>query len=198
MPYSPHTVNVFLCANQRDMQAEREYLHLRLFPQLVQWFANEGIAFEVFDMGWRTDEAGAEGFEKLKVALDLVERCRPYFICLMGQRYGKGVETIAPEVMAAYPWLRTVKKGMSRIHLEIMQALLNEPARSDKSFFYVRQPDSLKHAPANVFGAVSPAEEARRTYLLNAIRATGRPVREYCCQWDPSHNTLSGFEELDR
>jgi hypothetical protein len=196
----PETVRIFLSANYRDMQAEREFLHTRLFPRIEKWFAVEhGLTVEFLDVG-RTYE---ERFAKLKQVLDAVDRCRPYFLCLIGQRYGEGVERLPADALAAYPWLRQIRKGMSRLHLEIMHALLNDPKRGDMSFFYLRDPRLLelylKHATGGErakYKAGSPQEEARRDYVVKAVRAAGRPVREY--PWDFRAGAAPGFADLGR
>lgn len=195
------TVRVFLSATFRDMLAEREYLHARVFPFLQDWYAHREVHLVFVDLEWEAAEDQAEGFDNLKRCLDEVEQCRPFFIGLLGSRYGKGVETIKADAARAYPWLRQCKKGTSRLHLEVLQGVLIHPQQAQHSFFYLRRPGFLKLAPADQskrFLPDSATETARRAALEKALRTSGRPLREYDCQWDSAANRVTGLEELGK
>jgi hypothetical protein len=72
------------------MQAERDELRKHIFPQLRKLCESRGVTWGELDLRWgidTSDETAAE--EKvLRTCLDEVERCRPFFIGMLGERYG--------------------------------------------------------------------------------------------------------------
>jgi hypothetical protein len=199
MPGATVAVRVYLCATFGDMQGERKFLHNHVFPKITTWYASKGVAFQVVDPGWNATEEDAEGVDHLKGALDEVERCRPFFLGLVGQRYGRGLQKIRREVVDAYPLILKAKKGMSRMYLEMLQGVLYNPDKANGSFFYVRRPDFLRQVRKEdcpLFLPANSQEGARRAELVNALKASGRPVTEYSCGWDVSQKRVTGLETL--
>lgn len=69
------------------MQRERRLLHDRIEPQLRQLCKSRGVTFTLTDVC--EDAAGANEDEQLLVTcLDEVTRSYPFFIALLGERYG--------------------------------------------------------------------------------------------------------------
>ena len=103
-------IRVFISSTFRDMQEEREELVKRIFPQLRRLCESRAVTWGEVDLRWGIpDEAKAEG-KVLPLCLDEIERCRPYFIGLLGERYGWVPEEIPPELLEAQPWLNQHRK----------------------------------------------------------------------------------------
>ncbi|MEJ2649334.1 MAG: DUF4062 domain-containing protein, partial [Sedimentisphaerales bacterium] len=128
MQYSQRIVRVFVSSTFRDMHEEREELVKRIFPQLRKLCESRGVTWGEVDLRWGvTDEQKAEG-KVLPICLEEIKRCRPYFISLLGERYGWIPDTISPEVIEREPWLREhVQEGKSVTELEILHGVLNNP-----------------------------------------------------------------------
>src|SRR5262249_24112691 len=116
-------------------------------------------------------EATAEG-GVLPICLAEIDSCRPFFIGLLGERYGYVPATIDPLLVESLPWLDTTV-GASVTELEIMHGVLNNPAMAGRAYFYLRDPASRADRS-------SESEEARTrvTALKARIREAGCPVRE--------------------
>jgi TIR domain/Domain of unknown function (DUF4062) len=201
MPSSLLTVRIFLCTTFRDMQAEREILHSLAFPKISEWFARHGVTVQVVDLGWRSTEDHAEGAKELKRSLDEMEQCLPFFVGLVGQRYGRGLQTVNIEAVRAYPRLRKVVSGTSRMHLEMLQGVLDKPERAIEAFFYLRRPDFLKQVnkdQCQLFLADTLQEENRLQKLLAVIKKSGRPAKEYSCSWNTAQQKIVGLEAFGR
>ena len=98
-------IRVFVSSTFRDMQAERDELVKRVFPLLRRRCEQRGVAWSEVDLRWGvTDEQAAEG-AVLPICLAEIERTRPYFIGLLGQRYGWVPDAIDPDVAARFGWL---------------------------------------------------------------------------------------------
>lgn len=81
-------VRVFVSSIFRDMQEDRDYLVKHIFPQLRKLCEARGVTWAEVNLRWGiTDEEAAEG-KVLPLCLAEIERSRPYFIGLLGERYG--------------------------------------------------------------------------------------------------------------
>src|SRR5438132_13478663 len=98
-------IRVFVSSTFLDMQDERDELLKRVFPQLRKLCEARGVTWGEVDLRWGIpDEQKAEG-KVLPICLEEIRRCRPYFIGLLGERYGWVPEAIDPELVEREPWL---------------------------------------------------------------------------------------------
>ena len=177
-------VRVFVSSTFLDMQAERDELVKRVFPQLRKLCERRGVSWGEVDLRWGiTDEQRAEG-RVLPVCLEEIRRCRPFFIGLLGERYGSVPDAIDPELTGREPWLKG-QAGTSVTELEILHGVLNKPERAKHSFFYLREPGYVASLPQDqqpAFREAGEGAEERREKLaaLKArIRSSRLPVRDY-------------------
>jgi len=71
------------------------------------------------------------------------KNCRPYFVGILGERYGWVPREISEDLIQAQPWLREhVQQGKSVTELEILHGVLNDPQMATHAFFYFRDPVS--------------------------------------------------------
>jgi hypothetical protein len=105
-PHDTRQIRVFISSTFRDMMEERDVLVKFIFPQLRRLCESRGVTWGEVDLRWGvTDEAAAEG-KVLPICLEEINRCRPYFIGLLGERYGWVPENIPDELMEKEPWLK--------------------------------------------------------------------------------------------
>ena len=78
------TVRVFISSTFRDMQAERDHLVRFVLPRLREELLRRRIHLVDVDLRWGvTAEQDA-----LEVCREIIDECRPRFICMLGGRYG--------------------------------------------------------------------------------------------------------------
>ncbi|MFQ5643581.1 MAG: AAA family ATPase [Thiogranum sp.] len=111
-----------------------------------------------------------------------IERCRPYFIGLLGERYGWVPDVIHPELTDAQPWLEE-HRGKSVTDLEIQHGVLEDPAMDGIAFFYFRDPETSRQVEAELANdpGYQPEPESARSkleYLKKRIEDSGAPLRE--------------------
>ncbi len=82
------TVRVFISSTFRDMHAERDYLVRVIFPELKERCRQRHIQLIDVDLRWGVTEKQAEGGGALDICLDEIDSCRPFFLGLLGHRYG--------------------------------------------------------------------------------------------------------------
>ena len=195
--HQQRVIRVFVSSTFRDMRAERDELIKRVFPQLRKLCEGRAVTWAEVDLRWGvTDEQKAEG-KVLPICLAEIQRCRPYFIGLLGERYGWVPEEISPELIEREPWLAE-QSGRSVTELEILHGVLNNTAMAGHGLFYFRdssfinalpgeqQADFLELATANEIQRLGQEEAERRAAdrrrrllaLKDHIRQSGLPVRE--------------------
>ncbi|HEU4888099.1 MAG TPA: DUF4062 domain-containing protein, partial [Thermoanaerobaculia bacterium] len=82
------SIRVFVSSTFRDMHNEREELARRVFPRLRRLCAERGVSFGDVDLRWGVTEAQAERGEVAPICFAEIDRCRPYFLGILGGRYG--------------------------------------------------------------------------------------------------------------
>ncbi|MGH9971815.1 MAG: tetratricopeptide repeat protein [Pyrinomonadaceae bacterium] len=190
-------IRVFVSSTFSDMQSERDYLVKFTFPQLRKLCESRAVTWGEVDLRWGiTDEEKAEG-KVLPLCLEEIRRCRPYFIGVLGERYGWVPDEIAQELIERELWLNE-HLNHSVTELEILHGVLLDPKMADHAYFYFRDPsftDSLPPGSRAAYAEVPTAEEiikhgeqeaqrraeARRQKLAklkDRIRGSGLPLRE--------------------
>lgn len=82
------TVKCFISSTFKDMNAERDVLIKSVFPRLREKAEAMGVRIQEIDLRWGVTEEDVKKGEVLDLCLDSIEECKPYFICLLGRRYG--------------------------------------------------------------------------------------------------------------
>lgn len=123
----------FISSTFKDMQNERSILVQHVFPELRRRLRGSSVEAIEVDLRWgvTTEEA------PLEVCLAEVDRCRPYFIGLLGDRYGAraSAEHLATREGHDH-WL-----GSSLTEIEMLYGVLDEGAQTRSSIFFERSPE---------------------------------------------------------
>jgi WD40 repeat protein len=208
MSRSWQTVRVFISSTFRDMHAERDHLIKFVFPDLRQRIERQRLYLVDIDLRWGVTKEQADNDKVLDLCLDQIDHCRPFFIGILGERYG-WVPTELPQFdKPEWGWVQAAT-GKSVTELEILHGVMRNPAMTGHALFYLRKPDFLAKVPAHLRRSVYeewPTEEEilglgaaegedraqnRRTRLdglKKEIRAycaaTQSPCHDYPCEWD--------------
>ena len=178
----PGVVRVFISSTFKDMREEREELVKFTFPELRKRCRERQVEFVDVDLRWGiTDEQKAEG-KVLPICLSEIEKCRPYFIGILGERYGWIKKDMDKTLLETWPWLRE-QKEKSVTELEILHGVLNDPNMEGLAFFYFRDPKSsnileTKLTKAHFYKPESDPNRLKLKALKDRIRESGYPVRE--------------------
>jgi len=111
-------VRVFVSSTFRDMYAERDELAKFTFMELRHRCRERQVELVEVDLRWGiTDEQASEG-KVLPICLAEIQRTRPYFIGMLGERYGWVPDEIPPALIEQEPWLRDMLEEAMELHNE--------------------------------------------------------------------------------
>ena len=79
---------IFVSSTFTDMHAERASLDRVVFPELRYWGRRKGIDITAVDLRWGITREESDLHRAVKLCLAEVRRCAPFFIALLGDRYG--------------------------------------------------------------------------------------------------------------
>ena len=176
-------VHVFISSTFNDMHAERDYLVKQVFPELREWCEKRKLSLVDIDLRWGVTEQDAlHNKNVVKVCLDRIDDCRPFFLCFLGQRRGwvPKEDDISTATFEEFPGLKAYAGDSSVTEMEILHALVNplhrgkirDPKRPSEfyepakyAFFYLRDDSYLSQFPIEP----PPPLQLRQTYTNEGI-----------------------------
>ena len=203
------TVRIFVSSTFADLQAERDWLVKRVFPALRQRLEPKRIHLVDIDLRWGITRRQAENDQVLGLCLQQIDESRPFFLGLLGGRYGWVPSKFPVEGGKRYGWTQH-HTGKSITELEILHGVLNDKAmhgwalfgfRSEGFLNDVTDPDQRRVYVESHTGTelheLGPekAEQCaakRRSQLAELkthIRDLSPPLilfDGYPCQWEPT------------
>jgi len=141
-------IRIFISSTFRDMMQERDYLITRIFPELRRYCEDRDISLFELDLRWGVTQEESENMMAFKICLNEVDNTHPFFIGLLGERYGwvpdeKTIEQMKPtNVFEEYEWLMEELKNKKSITEVEMQdgAFLPGEDEEINAYFYIRSP----------------------------------------------------------
>ena len=101
-------IRVFISSTLRN-KAERDELVKYIIPKLKTLCEYRGVTLNEIELRWGiTDEEVAEG-KALLICLDEIDRSRPFFLCMLGERYGWTPDSISENLLENYPLLSNMQ-----------------------------------------------------------------------------------------
>ena len=173
-------VRVFISSTFRDFEQERNLLAKEVFPELRRRARERFVEVMEVDLRWGITQEQSEQGLTLPICLREIERARPYFIGLLGERYGwtPTPGQYSELLLDQHAWLKEHMGGTSVTELEILHGVLRDPAMAGRAYFYFRDPAySADKGPD--FRSEGAIERAKLDELKSKIRSSGFPVVEY-------------------
>ncbi|XP_076109505.1 uncharacterized protein LOC143078527 [Mytilus galloprovincialis] len=179
-------IRVFVSSTFRDFTMEREAIIKKAFREINRLCVDRGVFFTYVDLRWGITTEQTNDGKTIAICLQEIDRCRPYFICLMGDRFGWSQteenkdETLnmtydyAIENNPNLKWIDDYRYNTSVTQLEIFHGVLNDPDEvKDKCFFYLRNLPSQDEVPPELYKRlVSESEwhKQQQEYLKSLIQ----------------------------
>jgi hypothetical protein len=190
--YQNRSIRVFISSTFIDMQDDRNYLVKYTFPKLRKLCEVRYVNWTDVDLRWGvTNEQVSEG-KVLPICIEEIKKCRPFFIGLLGDRYGWIPDVIPAELLAKESWLsEQFTEGKSITEMEILHGVLNNPEMAKHAFFYFRDKKFSENQISKVQQDYKKENEnanLKLKLLKTKIRTSGFPY----------HEDYSSLEELDQ
>ena len=169
------TFSIFISSTFRDMQAERDHLKNVVFPKVEAELRKSRVRLEVVDLRWGVETSAIDDESErearvLQVCLEEIKRCRPFFIGLLGDRYGwvpaeeRMKDAIRKEANLVH------KKDKSVTALEIEFGVLASEQQLTRSVFYFRKPRPYNNMPGDLAARYSDEYDPELTVKEKLIR----------------------------
>jgi tetratricopeptide (TPR) repeat protein len=178
-------IRIFLSSTFRDMQAERGYLVTRVFPALRRYCEERDVSIFELDLRWGISEEEAKQGKVFDICLKEVRKTQPFFIGLLGERYGWAPTEDERKSMARnttvfedFPWVADeLAKGTSITEIEFQEGALRSTEKIE-AYFYLRSP--RMETPAEFRETEDSHEGKKLRELKNTLREQNvYPVKEY-------------------
>ena len=166
------SIRIFVSSTFRDMEDDRNELMTHCWPLLRKFCAEKYVEITEVDLRWGVSEEQSTRRETLKLCLDEIRACRPFFIGLLGERYGwiPGDDAFTADLREEQPWLNDIS-GKSVTELEILHGVLNNPEMAGRAFFYFRDPAYAKDKGPDFLPATDEDAQKQKN-LKDLIRST--------------------------
>ncbi len=135
---------VFISSTFIDMQQERDRLHHDVFPRFKKRCKERDVEFVPIDFRWGITDAQTQKGRTVGICLKEIQRSRPFFIGLLGERYGWSPKEkdIDLSDLDHFPFLKEdVQNGLSVTEIEFQFALKGETQA--EAGFWIRS-DKIK------------------------------------------------------
>lgn len=158
---------VFVSSTFQDMQAERDALNRDVLPQ-VQFHARRlGIEVILVDLRWGITKEQAEQGQTAALCLEEIDECRPFFLGLIGDRYGWIPTGLPDEMLNIFDWIRD-GGPRSITEIEMEHGAFRAARTSTRAAFLI------KEAPKSC-----GEELRRRSGLVSRVKTSRYPYSSY-------------------
>ena len=203
---------IFISSTFTDMMAERDVLRDFVFPELEERLRERKIRLEAIDLRWGVEtsnekEQEAKELLVLKVCLDEIDRSLPFFIGIIGDRYGWVPPQDRLLKAEKEKGFRSEINDKSVTALEIEYGVLADREQLKRSFFFFREslpfnkiPDDIKakYADIHIDGIDKDYAEKRLENFKKIIEyKVGKDkVFTYKVDWDAENNKVTGLDDF--
>lgn len=164
-------IRIFLSSTFSDMQEERSAL-VKTFEKLKVSAARRNVTLSLLDLRWGVTDEEARSGKVISVCLNEIEHSHPFFIGLLGNRYGYAPDSMElsknHDLLERYPWLaKDIADGCSITEIEMLYGALRNSDHPVDATFFIKQTSE-------------PDDNLKQTALKEKIRNQKQyPVKDY-------------------
>lgn len=141
-------IRVFISSTFQDMNAERNELVSRVFPVLRRMAEERNVTLTEIDLRWGITKEESEDSKVVSICLDEIERSRPFFIGILGGRYGwKPAESAVNWHSLLEERYHSVAddidRGLSMTEVEMQHGVFQSEEKPYAIFFVKNMPESV-------------------------------------------------------
>ncbi|GHV94081.1 hypothetical protein AGMMS50293_04010 [Spirochaetia bacterium] len=191
-------IRIFISSTFRDMMGERDYLVTKVFPALRRYCEERDVSLFELDLRWGISEEESKQGKVVDICLKEIQKTTPFFIGLLGERYGWIPNTDERKTIAAntgvfeeYPWITAeLDEGTSITEIEIQEGVLRAKKKVD-AYFYFRSPTM------EVSEDFKEPVDSHAAKMLGELKAVLRKQQDYPVRDYDSIENLGSLVEQD-
>lgn len=203
------TVSIFISSTFKDMHSERDILVKKVFPELRERLLPYRIQLVDIDLRWGITEEQSENDKTIDFCLESIEDCRPFFLAILGERYGWIPGHDLRDLNQRFPGLELTERA-SITAMEIIHAVMSHNNTGDQknpkglfsrlissktattksnALFFFRDPTFENEMPKELLDIVkveSPEHYEKLKNLKDKIRhlsSIRKPIENYPCHY---------------
>lgn len=131
-------IRIFISSTFKDLQEERDYLVKVTFPQMRRLAQERNVYVTLIDLRWGITEEETKSGEVLRICLKEIEKSIPFFIGIVGNRYGwiPNTKEISTAIINKIPKLQSyLDKKLSITEIEFLYGALDRKEKTNASFY---------------------------------------------------------------
>lgn len=185
-------IRVFISSTFSDMNNEREYLMRHIFPKLRKNASKHDVTLTEIDLRWGITEDESKNGKVVELCLNEIDNCIPFFIGIIGHRYGWIPEITnisdSANMKDRYNWVyEDIESKLSVTEMEMQYGVIRRQEKTN-AFFYIKDSE-LKFDEIDFPEKI---EKFRETILNN-----GRyPVSHYLSLEELGEAVEKDFQQL--
>jgi nephrocystin-3 len=169
MVSADRAVHIFISSTFTDFREERLAITQSVIPELNRRGLERDVAVTAVDLQWGVTSEETRQNQQLSACIREVDRCAPFFLALLGDRYG----WVPPS--PAFAGLERLERsqGLSITELEVRHAVLPGSTRNASALTYARGPysDTIKQQK-RLYDAISRCPtRAEQVRILETSRS---------------------------
>jgi len=194
----------FLSSTFKDFQQERDLLHLKIIPAINEEASFYGQSVDVVDLRWGINTADYDISEKssriLKICLDEIDNCRPYYIIFLGDRYGWIPQREEMCEVLKQKGIGDIPDQWSVTEMEINYELFLQNVDKNHVIICIRESlcDVNLGEQASIYYAESEDAKEKMTALKKKLTKNyGDNIIYYSASWNKERCCLEGLEHFE-
>lgn len=141
-------IRIFISSTFNDMQSERDHLVNDIFPILRKESEKRGVTLTEVDLRWGITAKDAESGRVIELCMDEIVNSHPFFIGLLGDRYGwtpSKEEMLKIEAIPdRYSFIvKDLENGLSITEIEIQFGVLRAEDEVNASFYIKKSGEGI-------------------------------------------------------
>lgn len=171
-------VRVFISSTFSDMEQERNTIVYNVFPRLRQEFSSQMIDISEVDLRWGIPEEDSENSKILEICIGEVLHCYPFFVGIVGQRYGTiastdAIDNLPPAYRNAIG--KDFSEEISITELE-MRAGAFVPNNVDFSCFFIKSNIEKLELPPQLKRLIENIHRSYIAYTYDSLETFGNQM----------------------
>ncbi|MHC6202867.1 DUF2225 domain-containing protein [Breznakiellaceae bacterium SP9] len=176
----------------------------RVFPALRRYCEERDVTLFELDLRWGISEEESKQGKVVDICLKEIQNTRPFFIGLLGERYGwtpsEGEQEAIVKntaILEEYPWIQDeFNKGTSITEIEIHEGVLRSKEKVDAYFYFRSSEMAVPDTDEFKEKAGSPAEQKLQNLKGRIREKKEYPVKEYNSIEELGQLVEKDFKEL--